>query len=278
MKNRIIPALFAFALLTLSASGLGWNDAIVNGGTNNVPASTTNTYSLSTSEFGLPLWTNAQVEISACLTGAGTVTDSCTFDLSLDNVNWFSSFFSVPFTTAGTNPVTLITNLNIGACPFLRTGQIGNTSAGQALTNIAVHVSPFPAFAQRAQPRQQVDAIYNGTGGPSDVVLAASTNYCRSNSSALFFRYAGPIAFALTGNLSNTSPANISFTVDVSSDAANWTTNALVFYSSYPSSNYVNIVLTNLIEQYFRLGEIRNTNASAYFTNAMFKAGSKQAH
>jgi len=171
MKNRILALLFAFLALTMSASGLGWNDAVLNGGTNNVLALTTNTYSLSTSQFSLPLWTNAQVAISACLTGAGTVTDSCTFDLSLDGVSWFASFFSVPFPTAGTNSVSFVSNLNIGACPFLRTGQIGNTSSTQALTNIAVHAAPFPLFSQLARPRQQVDAIYNGTGGTNDVVL-----------------------------------------------------------------------------------------------------------
>lgn len=138
MKN--ILALSTCLALTLSAYAGPWTDPILNGGTNNVLAATTNVYEYTTNLFAMSYGTDISIGIAYRLDGAGVSTNDFTFDVSLDHTNWFTNAIVVPTVSNGTNLSYTIYEYHCGAIEYIRTGTIANTNASVDLTNVDVEI------------------------------------------------------------------------------------------------------------------------------------------
>jgi hypothetical protein len=80
------------------------------------------------------------VAFTSALSGAGTTANTVVLQQSVDRSNWIThtTFTATP---AGTTPVTVITNLAVGALPYLRVYSINNASANTGyITNYTVKV------------------------------------------------------------------------------------------------------------------------------------------
>ncbi len=108
----------------------------LNGGTNNVAAATTNTYSLPS--FPVIYGKEVSFLVSAQM-AANTNTDLVfVFDRSVDAVNWETNTFSLTLTCNTTNQSQLGTNFNAGGYPFYRLDSIQNPNTQSATTNVIV--------------------------------------------------------------------------------------------------------------------------------------------
>lgn len=75
------------------------------------------------------------------LSGAGTTANTVTIQQSVDRSNWqtLTAFTATP---AGTTAVTVVTNLTVGAVPYLRIYSIANANANTGfITNYTVKAS-----------------------------------------------------------------------------------------------------------------------------------------
>lgn len=105
----------------------------LDGGTNNIAATTTNSYSFSYHVRG------SQISVQPVfkLTGAGTTALVFVLDTSLDNSNWKTSAHRIGLAAAGTTSVTTISNITVGAIGYVRLASVENDNAN-AVTNLTV--------------------------------------------------------------------------------------------------------------------------------------------
>lgn len=110
----------------------------LNGGTNNVAASTTATMTAPVLSFTRS--TYGTVQASYVLTGAGTSAVVFTFDESLDGTTWVPSTRTLSVTASGTTAVSGLSNYLMGGSGYLRLKSVNNANA-TAVTNLAIKFS-----------------------------------------------------------------------------------------------------------------------------------------
>lgn len=86
---------------------------------------------------------NLGLQLSISLAGAGTSAVVAKFDESLDGSNWESSAHSITATANGTNVVTTVSTIAVGAIGYLRLSSIENPNA-QVLTVTLKHTQKTP--------------------------------------------------------------------------------------------------------------------------------------
>ena len=134
----LIGLLAALAIPQTAAAGI--QNSILNGGTNNVPAATTNNYQAVITPFTFATTTKGWIGLTAACSGASTATYDATFDTSVDGIKWQTNAFQIRLTGNGTASVT--TNYAIPAgflAPQVRLATWANTNAATTvLTNLNV--------------------------------------------------------------------------------------------------------------------------------------------
>lgn len=123
-------------LFALNASALDYITTTLNGGTNNVAASTTNSYTTH-AVFTAAYSSDIALQPIFKLTGSGTSAVVFVFDISLDGSNWYSSAFTISVTAAGTSTVTKTASQSLGSQPYVRLSSIQNPNAS-AITNLSL--------------------------------------------------------------------------------------------------------------------------------------------
>lgn len=133
MKKILI--LFA-AFFLVSGTSFGYLDTMVSGGTNNVAATTTNTY---TGPIFEQRTGNLSIGMCLALDGAGTTGVVLKLDRSVDGTNWVAggAVNRYLLTPAATATVMLATNVSVGAVRFWRVGSVENDNA-TAVTNLII--------------------------------------------------------------------------------------------------------------------------------------------
>lgn len=145
MKNLFAVLVVMAAMAVNSFAQLGNPNVLITSGT----ADSGETYKAITNNTA-NLFTNAIVDVSrrssvvfaftGALTGAGTTANTITVQQSVDRRSW-STLLAFTVTPAGTTPVTVVTNVNIGAIPYVRVSSIANASANTGfITNFTVRV------------------------------------------------------------------------------------------------------------------------------------------
>lgn len=135
MKTLYRILTLAAALLALPALGLDTISSSLNGGTANVAASTTNSYT--TQAVFAPVY-SSDIGLAVSFVGsAASVSNAVTlvFDTSLDNSKWNNAYFTVAVTPSGTSEVVKNVTQALGSIPYVRLSAIRNPNAGY-LTNI----------------------------------------------------------------------------------------------------------------------------------------------
>jgi len=136
----ILLSLLALCALAISAPAQTTLGPIM-GGTNSVPASTTNTYASDTHTYTVA--NSVRVALAATFTmhsdAPGISNIVMVFDTAVDGAQW--QLATHRFTAgASTNATTTITNLFLGGCAYLRLASIENENVVTA-TNIALTFS-----------------------------------------------------------------------------------------------------------------------------------------
>ncbi len=135
MKTIYRILTFAAALLALPAFSFDTLTSTLNGGTANVTANTTNSYT--TQAFFAPVY-SSDIALAVSFVGsAAAVSNAVTlvFDTSLDNLEWNTAYFTLAVTPNGTSKVTRNVTQALGSIPYVRLSAIRNPNAG-FLTNI----------------------------------------------------------------------------------------------------------------------------------------------
>lgn len=133
MKKLILSAALALAtLVTVEAQNA--LPTTINGGTNNIAASATNTYNI---DFVLPQNTRMlSLEAVAALNGAGTGTGKFNLSKSVDaSTNSYVAVTNVTLTFNGTTAVQAIVDVDPGGARYWRWTTGANTNSA-AMTNI----------------------------------------------------------------------------------------------------------------------------------------------
>lgn len=112
---------------------------MLTGGTNNVSATTTNTY---TQPAFFSRTGNLGIGMHLKLDGAGTTAVVLRLDRSVDGTNWVTggAVNRYVLTPAGTTTVGLVTNVTVGGVRFWRPGTLENDNA-TAITNLIIKLS-----------------------------------------------------------------------------------------------------------------------------------------
>jgi hypothetical protein len=140
MKKLITIIILACALAVNAGVQI---DPQLTGGTNNVPANTTNTYA---SQSGSIFWFGRTTDQTFAFTfncgAASTANYTIGFDGSEDGIVWKTNALLWMVAGNGVSTNTFLTNLAVGQrYPFYRVGQIWNTNASTpAISNILVKV------------------------------------------------------------------------------------------------------------------------------------------
>lgn len=108
----------------------------LNGGTNNVAKATTN----ATLNVIMTATRSDAIAIQPIfkLDTNGTEVVVFSFDHSIDGANWQSAATTLSITANGTNTVTGITNVTLGAVGFVRLRSIENPNTDGAITNLVL--------------------------------------------------------------------------------------------------------------------------------------------
>lgn len=135
MKKLILSAALALAtIVTVQAQSVV--PTALNGGTNNVAAAATNTYTV---DFVLPANSGAvTLQAKAALTGAGTSALAFNVGKSVDGVA-YTAWTNVSITMSGTTTNQAILDVNPGGARFYRVTSVGNPNASAA-TNLSFTV------------------------------------------------------------------------------------------------------------------------------------------
>ena len=100
--------------------------------TNNTTAYPTNAI------ISAPAGKDVAIQFVSALSGAGTTANTVTIQESVDRENWMT-LMAFTATPAGTTPVVVVTNLTIGAAPYLRVYSIANANANTGyITNYTI--------------------------------------------------------------------------------------------------------------------------------------------
>lgn len=137
MKIFKLALSLAAALLALPALGFDTVSSSLNGGTANVAASTTNSYT--TQSVFAPVY-SSDIALAVSFVGsAASVSNAVTlvFDTSLDNSKWSPAYFTISVTPTGTSEVTKNITQALGSIPYVRLSAIRNPNAG-FLTNVLI--------------------------------------------------------------------------------------------------------------------------------------------
>lgn len=124
-------------------NGNGTN-TFLNGGTNQVKASITNSYN--TVLPGSPLYNELAVQLTGKMDASAGGQVQAFLDWSGDGTNWVSAPFSpLNLTINGTTQVTVVSNITTGAIGYVRLSGIGNTNATAVnFTNFSFEVIKKP--------------------------------------------------------------------------------------------------------------------------------------
>lgn len=144
-----IASLFCIALIGFAAAAFTFDASaqssygevsLLAGGTNNIAAAQTNTYSGKLVSAKLGDEVGLFVSLKGVAATPGVPVATFVFDKSLDGVNFptdTGNRFSFDVLLSGTSERSVVTNLNLGAIGFLRLREIRSTNS-VALTNITV--------------------------------------------------------------------------------------------------------------------------------------------
>jgi hypothetical protein len=140
--KKILTSLAAVAILATVAQAQQYTAASLTV-TSNIAAASTN--SPASAVRAVTRNRHAAIATSFAMTGAGTPNVVFSFSRSADGTN-YETTPSLVITNAanGTNTVTSITNLDLGAAGWLKLVSVANTNASTAITNLAVKVSTKP--------------------------------------------------------------------------------------------------------------------------------------
>lgn len=146
LRHLILAAALAAALILLPALSHAQNflsygtQSLLSGGTNNVAAATTNTYS---SVVNCHLQENVGVALSFAATGTNTSTIVFRLKPSLDatTTDNVGTAFDISVAANGTNTVSVVTNLSVGAIGYLVHTKVENPNATSAITNVTLSYS-----------------------------------------------------------------------------------------------------------------------------------------
>jgi hypothetical protein len=118
-------------------SGFSGLTTVMNGGTNNVAATATNTYG-NQFRIDVPKAEYVDLYLSMALSGAGTSGVRFSLAQGADESTFeTNNTYQFILLGNGTTPVNLVTNINVGAIPYLKLMNVGNSNA-VAVTNITV--------------------------------------------------------------------------------------------------------------------------------------------
>jgi len=123
------------AVAITNGSALGFT-----GGTNHIPASSTNTFN---SVITLTKHADFTLQITYKLNAAGTTANVFKFDHSPDGTNWTANALNASVTPAGTSTVHLGTNMTVNGTGYWRLGTVENANSA-ALTNLQILVWKKP--------------------------------------------------------------------------------------------------------------------------------------
>lgn len=136
MKFLVIALIGLFANMSFGA-GL---EVLLSGGTNNVSAFTTNSYANKT--FTPVDAATAAIQVSFTSSSATNLGNIVLwFDTSADNSSWSTNAVSLTVSTNGAAvPLTVVSNITVGAIPFYRLGRVANQQPGANgyITNLTV--------------------------------------------------------------------------------------------------------------------------------------------
>ncbi len=120
---------------------------IVNGGTNNVAASTTNDYSALSVHFTFPRHQDATFQAGAKLTASSGGASNIVFvlDSSVDASNWVLAVTNVTVAATSNSVISAKTDLNTGGSMFWRLNSIRDAN-GVAATNLYLSAGARPGL------------------------------------------------------------------------------------------------------------------------------------
>lgn len=133
-------------ILILSAPSLARAQLVfLNGGTNNVAAATTNSYTGVTGVIGTArMLTFSLTAQYLGGSGANAGTTTATFDSSTDGSNWKLGVFTITLTLAGTSASTALSTIDSGGVTAWRLSTLGNPHATLPVTNVVLNVGYKP--------------------------------------------------------------------------------------------------------------------------------------
>lgn len=138
-----ILALFALNAEAQSRFRADGANIVVSGSSSGAYAAITNNTSAypTNAIINAPQGKDVAIQFVSALSGAGTTANTVTIQESVDRENWMT-LMAFTATPAGTTPVTVVTNLSIGAAPYLRVYSIANANANTGyITNYTVKVN-----------------------------------------------------------------------------------------------------------------------------------------
>lgn len=128
-------ALLGSLAFGLNAGAFDFVTCSLNGGTNVVAASSTNSPSGVT--FTAAYSSDIALQPSFKLTGAGSSAVVFVFDTSLDGTTWYPAAFNISITANGTTPVSKVATQALGSTPYIKLSSIQNPNAS-IITNLAL--------------------------------------------------------------------------------------------------------------------------------------------
>ncbi len=139
--TMIIGLLLAFTIPALAQIGAG-QYVVVSGTTSGAYAAITNNTTAYPTNAIIDCTRSGQTSVAiswkAELSDAGTTANTITIQESVDKQNW-ETLTAFTMTPAGTTAATVVTNLTVGASPYLRIYSIANANANTGyMTNYTV--------------------------------------------------------------------------------------------------------------------------------------------
>lgn len=139
----------AFTVAAPDAKAQATINTIMSGGTNNVAAVATNTYTagaLCIAEGAASQFTAIQISYAFHAAPVGAAPSvQFTLKRSLDNSNWEDTAFHTLLATGNTNTTIWLTNLAPCSVPYLCISEIRNTNSA-VITNITVKAASKPGI------------------------------------------------------------------------------------------------------------------------------------
>lgn len=141
--KKFIAIIAGLAICAAAHAQYSLQTTTLNGGTNNVAASTTN--SVTAPVIAATRASDVALQATFKLTGSGTSAVVFVFDESIDNSNWESASRTLSVTAAGTSTVSNVGNYTLGGAGYLRLSSVQNPNAA-AITNLVLKYSLKPGI------------------------------------------------------------------------------------------------------------------------------------